>query len=110
MSTAETLGHHLQSFTVGPDEIMKDYTDSSVLLTPEGPLRGPDAIRPFFESFLKNSPAELLQAMTVVRQDIEGDIAFIVWKAEPFIPIATDTFLIRDGKIVAQTYVGYMAP
>ena len=32
------------------------------------------------------------------------------WKAEPFVPIATDTFLIRRGKIVVQTYAGYMVP
>ena len=109
MSTAETLGHHLQAFTVGVDEIMKDYTDSSILFTADGPLRGPAAIRAFFEAFLTNSPRALLQAMTLVRQDLEGEVAYIVWKAEPFIPMATDTFLIRDGKILVQTYAGYMA-
>ena len=45
----------------------------------------------------------------LVRQDLEGEMAYIVWKAEPFIPMATDTFVIRDGKIVVQTYAGYMA-
>ena len=109
MSTAETLGHHLQAFTVGVDEIMKDYTDSSVVFTPDGPLRGRAAIQAFFEDFLTNSPPALLQAMTLVRQDLEGEMAYIVWKAEPFIPMATDTFVIRDGKIVVQTYAGYMA-
>ena len=110
MSTVETLAHHLQAFTVGVDEIMQDYTDSSVLFTPDGPLRGRAAIRGFFEGFLTNSPRALLEAMTLVRQDIDGEVAYIVWKAEPFIPIATDTFLIQGGKIVVQTYAGYMAP
>ena len=109
MSTAETLGHHLQAFTVGVDEIMKDYTESSVLFTADGPLRGPVAIRAFFEDFFTSSPRALLEAMTLVRHDVEGEMAYVVWKAEPFIPIATDTFMIRDGKIVVQTYTAYMA-
>ena len=81
MSTAETLAHHLQAFAVGVDEIMQDYTDASVLFTPDGSLRGRAAIRAFFEEFLTKSPRALLDAMTLVRQDIEGEVAYIVWKA-----------------------------
>jgi len=104
MSTQDTLSHHLQSFGEGLDSIMLDYTDASVLFTPDGPLSGLESIRAFFDGFLSNSPPELLRALTVTRQDISGDVAYIHWKAEPFIPFATDTFLIRDGKILAQTY------
>jgi len=32
------------------------------------------------------------------------------WKAEPFVPIATDPVLLQRGKIVVQTYAGYMVP
>jgi hypothetical protein len=47
--------------------------------------------------------------LTLARQDVEGEVAYIVWKAEPFIPLATDTFLIRDGKIVAQSFAAFQA-
>lgn len=104
MSTAATLGHHLQAFGKGVDEIMRDYTDDSVLFTPEGPLRGKQAIRGFFDGFLRSSPPELLRAMTLTRQDVQGEVAYIMWKAEPFIPLATDTFVIRNGKILAQSF------
>lgn len=104
MSTEVTLNHHLNAFGEGIDSIMSDYTESSVLFTPDGPISGMDAIREFFDGFLRNSPQELLRAMTLVRQDIRGDVAYIMWKAEPFIPLATDTFLIRDGKIAVQTF------
>jgi ketosteroid isomerase-like protein len=104
MSTEATLSHHLQAFGEGIDAIMRDYTESSVLFTPDGPLAGLSAIREFFDGFLRNSPPELLRAMTVVRQDIKGDVAYIIWKAEPFIPLATDTFVIRDGRIAAQSF------
>jgi hypothetical protein len=64
-------------------------------------------VRSFFERFLADSPPELLAAFQIVRQEIQGEIAYLVWKAEPFIPLATDTFLIRDDKIVTQTFVAF---
>jgi hypothetical protein len=104
MSTEATLSHHLQAFSEGVDAIMQDYTADSVLFTPDGPLRGLEPIRAFFHGFLTDSPPELLRAMTLVRQDVQGDVAYILWKAEPYIPLATDTFVVRDGKFVAQSF------
>ena len=108
MSTQETLERHLQAFAKGPDAIMRDYTESSVLFTPQARLTGLDSIRAFFAQFLAESPPELLAAMTLVHQDVAGEIAYIIWKAEPFIPLATDTFVIRDGKILVQTFAALM--
>ena len=104
MSTESTLNHHLQAFGEGVDAIMQDYTAESVLFTPDGALQGLEPIRAFFAGFLNTSPPELLQAMALVRQDVSGDVAYIIWKAEPFILLATDTFVVRDGKIVAQSF------
>src|ERR687889_1607093 len=103
MSTQATIEHHLQAFSEGVDAIMLDYTDASVILTPDGPLRGMDAVRAFFHGFLVDSPPELVRAMTLMHHAIEGEIAYVVWKAEPFIPMAADTFLVRDDKILVQT-------
>ena len=104
MTTESTLAHHLQALGEGIDAILSDYTEESVLFTPNGPLHGLAAIRASFESFIKNSPPELVQAIKVLRQDIAGEVAYIVWEAKPFITRATDTFVIRNGKIVTQTY------
>jgi hypothetical protein len=104
MSTAATLEHHLRAFNEGVDSIMLDYTPHSVLFTPEGPLFGLEQIRAFFDQFLGSASPELLAATTLVRQDVRDDVAYIIWKAEPFIPLATDTFVIHDGKIVAQSF------
>jgi hypothetical protein len=41
--------------------------------------------------------------MTLTHQEVTGEIAYIIWTAEPFIPFASDTFLIRDDSIVVQT-------
>ena len=108
MATEATLTHHLQAFNEGIDAIMLDFTPESVLFTPDGLLRGLDPIRAFFDTFLNTAPPELLQAMTLIRQDVHGDVAYIVWKAEPYIPLATDTFVVRDGKIIVQTFAALL--
>jgi hypothetical protein len=35
---------------------------------------------------------------------VEGDLGYITWSAGAALPLGTDTFLVRDGKIVAQTF------
>ena len=45
-----------------------------------------------------------MDAFEIVRQDIDGDIAYITWRAEPFVTLATETFVIADDKIRVQTY------
>jgi hypothetical protein len=42
-----------------------------------------------------------------------GDTAYIVWKAETAdnrFELGTDTFIVRDGKIVTQTFAGKISP
>jgi ketosteroid isomerase-like protein len=105
MTTVTTLTRHLQAILqTDVDAIMSDYTEESVLVTPQGQLAGLAAIRGFFTQFIASSPPELLKAITLTHQDVTGEIAYIIWKAEPFIPFASDTFLIRDDMIVVQTF------
>lgn len=102
-------GRHLQAIHEGVHAIMQDDVPESVFLTPDGPLRGLEPIRAFFHGFLTSSPPELLGAMTLVRKDVQGDDAYIVWKAEPYIQLATDTFVIRDGKVLVQSFATFAA-
>jgi len=103
MSTEATLAHHLQAFAEGIEAILSDYTEESILFTPNGVIRGLDELRTFFEGFIKNSPPELFEALKFLRQDIEGEVAYTIWKAEPYIKMATDTFVVREGKILVHT-------
>ena len=105
MSTEATITRHLEAIAQGVDAIMQDYTDASVLFTADGPLHGLGAIRGFFEAFLASAPPELLPAFRVLRMDVHGETAYLLWKAEPFIPLATDTFVVSDGKILVQSFV-----
>jgi ketosteroid isomerase-like protein len=106
-STREVLDHHLQCFSVGDLEgTLGDFAEDSVMLTPEGALRGIPAIREFFTRVY----AEFGQpgtSATVRQLLVEGDCAFIYWDAETpdhTYESASDTFLIRDGKIAVQTF------
>jgi hypothetical protein len=47
----------------------------------------------------------MIAAIQLVRQDVVGEIGYLIFKAEPYFPLSTDTFMVRDGKIHAQTSV-----
>ena len=105
MITEQILLHHLQA--LGQDDIdgiLSDYAEDAIIFSPNGLIHGLAAIRAAFEGFVKNSPPEFLQSFKIVRQDIDENIGYIIWAAKPFITMATDTFVIRDGKIAVQTY------
>jgi ketosteroid isomerase-like protein len=112
-STKDVLDHHLKSFSEGDLEgILSDYAPGAVLFTREGPLRGADAIRPLFEEMIAEfgKPGA---AFTMKQQSIEGDYAYILWTAETadnIYEVGTDTFIVRDGKIVAQSFTGKITP
>jgi hypothetical protein len=101
--TEAVLGRHLQSFAHGIETILADYTEASAIVTPDAIYHGLHEIRGFFQGFLDSATAEFWNAFKLGAQHIEGDVAYITWSAKPFIPLATDTFVVRDGKIHVQT-------
>jgi ketosteroid isomerase-like protein len=112
-STKDVLDHHLKCFSEGDlMGILSDYAPGAVLFTSEGPLRGTDAIRPLFQAMI----AEFGKPGAVFRmkqQSFEGDYAYILWSAETadnVYEVGTDTFVVRDGKIVVQSFTGKITP
>jgi ketosteroid isomerase-like protein len=112
-ATKDVVDHHLKSFGQGDLKgILSDYAPDAVLFTPEGPLRGLDAIEPLFRAMLSEfgKPGT---AFTLKQQFVEGDYAYILWTAETadnVYELATDTFIVREGKIVAQSFAGKIVP
>jgi hypothetical protein len=48
-STKDVLDHHIKCFGEGDlTGILSEHAPGAVLFTPDGPLRGTDAIRPLF--------------------------------------------------------------
>jgi ketosteroid isomerase-like protein len=111
--TAQVLERHMTAVDSGDiDAILVDYVEDAVLLTSKGARRGHGQIKEVFEWLLANVfTAE--SSFTMIQQLIEGEIAYIVWSAESqryCVPLATDTYLIRDGKIVTQTLAAKVEP
>src|SRR5438132_14430833 len=108
-STRDVLDHDVKCFGEGDLEgILSDYTPGAVLFTPDGPLKGADAIRPFFQTMLEEFGKPGL-AFSMKHQSIEGDYAYVLWSAETadnVYELGTDTLVVRDGRIVAQSFAG----
>lgn len=111
-STKEILDHHLAAFIeANVDEIMKDYTEQSELLTPQGPIAGTVAIRSFFTEIFKIFPKG--STLELKQETIRDSIAYIAWAGEsPFvsIPIGGDTFVMEGDKIIYQALAAHIIP
>ena len=112
-STKDVLEHHLKCFGGGDLKgILADYAPGAILFTPNGPLKGIDAIRPLFVGMIAEF-AKPGAAFSMKQQFVEGDHAYILWSAETadnVYELGTDTFVVRDGKIVAQSFTGKITP
>jgi hypothetical protein len=102
--TVAIMNAHVQALGKSIDDIMVHYTEESMVFAPEGPCYGLAAIRAYYEAFLATRPVNFLKRFTIVRQDVRGEVAYVIWKAQPFVRIGTDTFVIRDGKIALNTF------
>ena len=111
--TQDVLTHHLDCFGNGDlAGIMADYTDESKFFTPDGLLRGSEAIRRFFAKMFEEF-AKPGMSFEMIRQEVCGDTAYIVWKAETadnHFEVGSDTFFVQDGKIATQTFAGKISP
>ncbi len=112
-STSDVLGRHLKSFAERDvPGLLADYSPDAVLFAPGGPLNGPNAIKPLFDALVSefSKPGS---SFTLLEQSIQGDYAYIRWTAETAdqsYEFATDTFVVRNGKIVAQSFAARIQP
>ena len=100
----EIFAHHGKALGAGDlDEIVVDYAEDSVVITPAGAARGKDRIREAFAKLLDDLPSA---AWDLKNQIFEGDVLFLEWAADPpanRVDDGVDTFVFRDGMIWAQT-------
>lgn len=108
-TTKQVLDHHWDAFKANDlEETMKDYTEESVLVTPNATYTGLEEIRTNFVNAFKAFPRDSTQ-FTLDKSVVTKDIGYILWKSKTptfNLSYATDTFIIRDGKIVRQTFAG----
>jgi hypothetical protein len=100
----EVFQHHAQALGDGDlDEIVADYADNAVLISPAGVRRGKDGIRAGFVQLLADIPHAKWDLKT---QIYENDILFLEWAADSaatLVEDGIDTFVFSDGLIRVQT-------
>jgi len=100
----EVFQHHAEALGAGDlDQIVADYTDDAVFITPAGVQRGKEGIRAAFTQLLADVPDAAWDLKT---QIYEGDVLFLEWAAHAdatFVEDGIDTFVFRDGLIRVQT-------
>jgi ketosteroid isomerase-like protein len=110
-TTEAVFAHHLQEiFARSVDGIMLDYVEESVVFAPQGIFKGLEQIRAFFTAAMPTVlTPDVLAAIKIQSQAIDGEFAYVLWSALPKILVGSDTFCIRDGKIIMQVFTGYFA-
>ncbi len=83
------------------------------MITPDGTLRGVDAIRGAFTELFTGLFKPGTYEFSMDSLQVEGEVAYIAWHADAptaSVPLGTDTFLVRDDKIVVQTLTAKIDP
>ncbi|HXZ49666.1 MAG TPA: nuclear transport factor 2 family protein [Usitatibacter sp.] len=111
--TRHVVENHLKCFGERDLEgILSDYAPDAVLFTQNGPLKGREAIGSMLEAMLAEfgKPGA---TFSLAQQLVDGECGYIVWTAETAdntYQLATDTFLVRDGKIRMQSFAAKTTP
>ena len=112
-STSQVLDHHWKAFNANDLEAtMADYTEESILITPEKTFKGLKEIRDNFVFAFTIFPKDK-STLKLRKSIVQQEVGYITWEATtPKMKKSfnTDTFIIHDGKIVRQTYAGLVAP
>ncbi|NLX77278.1 MAG: nuclear transport factor 2 family protein [Clostridiaceae bacterium] len=108
-TTMEVLDHHITHLAAGNlEEVVMDYADDAFIVTMNGVVKGKDEIRAFFENNIKNVlPPDSVNI--IEKKTVHGEIGYIVWNAVSKyyrFRFGTDTFVIKNGRIVMQTFAG----
>lgn len=106
----QIFDHHLHALVARDiDQLLADYSDDSVLITPAGVLRGQDGIR---AAFAQLSAALADAVFDIKSRTHHGDVLLLEWVLDS--PAArtegVDTFVFGDDVIKVQTIAQVVLP
>ena len=106
-SPQEVFEDHLRISYEGSVEqdMARNYAEDVVLLTGRGIYRGHEGLKELARQLQNELPECTFEYRTIL---VEGEVAFLEWTGRSASTSArvddgADSFLIRDGQIVAQT-------
>jgi len=104
-----TLLRHLNAFMEQDMKtLMSDYTEESIMVTQQRTYTGLTEIQGFFTDLMLYFP-KLQSSFELDETVVVDELMLIVWHARTprlVVPFATDTFVLREGKIFRQTFAG----
>jgi predicted SnoaL-like aldol condensation-catalyzing enzyme len=103
MRSPRVFGHAQALGAEDLEEIVADYSNDAIFITPAGVQRGKDGIHQAFAKLLGEVPQATWDIKTTIYED---DILLLEWGAEGGgnrIQDGIDTFVFRDGLIRVQT-------
>lgn len=107
------LENHINSF-LGNDleALMADFADESVLIAQDTSYKGLKEIRGFYAGLMLQFPKQKSN-IELEKTVINDDVVYFVWRGKsPGLEVlfATDTLIIKNGKIHRQTFAGQLKP
>jgi ketosteroid isomerase-like protein len=110
-ATEAVVRNHLQAFLeqAGIDAILSDYDDDARFLSESGTYHGKREIGGFFEAFIASLPPGAIERFSLRSLRVEGELAYITWSVGGYALLGTDTFVVRNGRIVSQTFAMHLA-
>lgn len=111
-STQEVFEDHLRIGFWGTveEDVQRNYAPDVVILTGGGVLRGHDRLRELAKRIHDELPECMYEYRTML---VAGEMAFLEWRAvseKATVEDGADSYLIRDGRIVAQTIHYTLSP
>lgn len=105
------LWRHLNSFNEHDlQTMMTDYTEESVLVTPDAVYTGIREISGFLAELMNHFPKGH-STFELDKLVVNDELVYILWHAITptlVVTMATDTFIIQKGKIHRQTFAGQL--
>ena len=110
----EVLQHHGDALGAGDlDEILADYTDDAVLITPQGTFTGTAGARDAWLQLLGDMPNPKVEVTSVVIEGlVDGAVVHMRWTADTDqgrVDDGVDTLVLDPSGIRVQT-VHYTSP
>jgi hypothetical protein len=104
-TTREVFEDHLQLAKDGDLEtdLARNVAADIVVFMADGIYHGHEGVRELAARLMDELPSARFEYTTVLS---EGEVAFLEWRADASGAVVTDgadSFVVRDGKIVAQT-------
>ena|SRR5437870_5089634 len=107
MDTRAVVEHHLEALEASDLEAtLADYSEDSVLITPGSVAKGLAGLRGVFGQAIETMFKPGAFEFTLDSLDVDGEHALITWHMSfegGEVTFGTDTFHVRDGKIVGHT-------